>query len=110
MTSIFNVIPIQQEQTPAEVGMGATMLMWTDRHAYTIIEVAKNGKSFVMQQDTARRTDNNGMSECQTWDFTRNPEGAKVTVRMSKKGWRVGGMKGNKVLVGVRDEHFDFSF
>ncbi len=43
------------------VGMGATVLMWTDRHACTIIEVNINrfklARRVTVQYDTAIRTD-----------------------------------------------------
>jgi hypothetical protein len=49
----------------------------------------------------------NGMSESQDCTFAPNPSGHIVTVRMTKKGWR---MSGCKVLVGVRDSYYDYSF
>lgn len=110
MSQIWNHVRLTEEVATPKVGDGATMLLYTDRHAYTITSVAKSGKSFTMQRDTVKRVDTNGMSESQDYEFTRNEQGETVTVRMSKKGWRVGGMRGNKVLVGCRDEYFDFSF
>lgn len=97
--------------TPAglvpEVGMGATQLCYTDRHAYTVIEVSKSGKTCKVQADKAIRTDNNGMSEMQSYTFERNPEGAIVTLRKTKKGWT---HKGQRFALGYRSEYHDYSF
>lgn len=96
------------------VGMGATELGWTDRHAYTVTSVSKNGKVVQVQQDTATRTDKNGMSESQSYDFTPNPEGSKRTVTLRKNGCWVakgGSMKGGtRFAIGHRSEYHDYSF
>jgi hypothetical protein len=113
-----------------EVGMGATALSYSDRHAFTIINVGKDGKSFTMQQDIAKRTDNRGMSESQDYEYIADSLGIIREVRLGKDGrwhevsdiWRTdknhpdGGKWGKTivgtkvVLVGVRDEYYDFSF
>ncbi len=91
--------------TPA-VGMGATILMWTDSHAATITRVSPSGKSFWMVQDVATRTDKNGMSECQDYAFTPGT-GPEIMVRQTKRGWKCnrGGVR-----VGDRREYHDYSF
>lgn len=91
------------------VGMGATILGWTDRHACTIIEVSKSGKTIKIQQDTAIRTDKNGMSDCQSYDYSPDPDGCIREVRLTKKGWKITG-GGSSVRIGDRDEHYDYSF
>lgn len=110
MSQIWNHVALAEEVATPVVGAGATMLLYTDRHAYTITSVAKSGKSFTMQRDNAKRVDNNGLSESQVYEITPDTNGPVTKVRMTKKGWRVGGMRGNKVLVGCRDEYYDFSF
>lgn len=94
-----------------EVGMGATYIGYTDRHAYTVIEVV-NPKCIVVQQDTARRTDKNGMSDSQSWEFERNPNGRRVTLTLRKNGdWRETGTRsGGTFLIGERMEYYDYSF
>jgi len=108
--SIVNMVQRDSRQPTPEVGMGATRLMWTDRHAYTVIEVSRNGKRCVVQRDKATRTDSNGMSDCQTWAYEPDPNGYKATLSLRKDGrWRrVGGTC--LFAVGWRDEHFDYSF
>ena len=107
MSQLLNHVRVTQEMATPVSGMGATLVMHSDREPYTILTVSKSGKSFTMQEDSATRNDMNGMSESQDCTFAPNPSGHIVTVRMTKKGWR---MSGCKVLVGVRDSYYDYSF
>jgi len=93
------------------VGMGVTELMWSDRHAYTIIEVI-DSKTLKVQQDTATRTDSNGMSDSQDYRFEPNPQGHTVIITLRKSGrWmRKGEQKGSGWTIGSRSEYHDFSF
>ena len=96
-----------------EVGMGATMLSWTDRKAATIIEVSKSGKRITIQPDKSTRTDSNGMSDSQTYTFEPNPKAYTTEYSLRKNGrWvRVGdSMTGSSLLVGLREEYYDYSF
>ena len=99
-----------------EVGMGATELMFSDRHACTIVEVSKSGKQLWVIQDKATRTDNNGMSESQEYTFeTVEDKGTnRQHYKLRKNGCWVqagGSMKnGTRLLVGKRDEYYDYSF
>jgi hypothetical protein len=106
------------------VGMGATLLSWTDRHAATIVEVGKDkqGRWIVtVQDDNAKRTDNNGFSEVQVYEYTRNPNGSKSMFRYEDgKGWRsvcrnakgrvVLTESGNGLRIGDREKYHDYSF
>lgn len=93
-----------------EVGMGATMIMHTDRRAYTIIEV-KSPSVIVVQCDTPIRTDSYGMSEVQSYRFEMNPQSQDIRiVRRNRYGeWKQQG-GGWSFLVGKRLEHHDYSF
>lgn len=107
-----------------QVGDGATFTIATDSHACTIIEVNRNGREVVLQQDRAIRTDNNGMSDCQDYRFERNPNGAlyRVSKRTLKNGkgeiirvvWKQVGhptrSPGCYASLGGRHEYHDFSF
>jgi hypothetical protein len=100
--------------TPAtpEVGMGATQLCGSDRHAYTVIEVL-SPKKIRVQADKATRTDKNGMSEQQKYTFAPNPEGSVVTLTLRKNGcWIAQGesIKGIRYALGYRSEYHDYSF
>jgi hypothetical protein len=92
---------------PAVVGDGATLIQWTDRTACTIERVSASGKTFWMREDTAKRVDNRGRSEHQTYRYLPNPLGRLWTVRMTKHGWSIGGLN---VLVGGRAHYYDYSF
>ena len=103
-----------------EVGMGATMLGWTDRYPGTVI--AWDGKVLTVQGDTATRTDSNGMSESQEYDYTPDPSGSLTRFKRDRQGmWREvhtsekgrlvfceGG--GNGLILGRREKYYDFSF
>lgn len=95
--------------TPA-LGMGCTVLHYSDRTAHTVIYVSKSGKTAWIRRDKALRTDGNGMSDSQTYTYTPDPEGEQSQIRLSKHGdWRQVGTK-YPVLLGARREYFDFSF
>lgn len=107
--SLNNRIMESATPTTPEVGMGATITMWSDRHAYTIVEV-KSPSTIVIQQDIATRTDKNGMSDSQTYEFKANPDGAKFNVTRRRDGkWKVAGST-QVVVIGHRSEYHDFSF
>ena len=60
------------------VGMGATLLSWSDRHAGTIVETfTKNGSLYIkVQEDKAIRVDKNGMSESQSYEYMADLNGS----------------------------------
>jgi hypothetical protein len=97
-----------------EIGMGATILGWTDRSACTIIEVSKSGKLIRVQKDIATRTDGLGMTDAQQYTYEADPNGYTRTFTLRKNGAWVGKgetMKGGtKCLVGARMEYYDYSF
>lgn len=104
------------------VGDGATTLLYTDRHAATVIAVDEKRKIVTVQRDFAQRVDSNGLSECQEYEYSCDPYGYKEHFRLGKDNrwsqvrwndetnrWNyVPG--GSGVLFGDRDEYYDFSF
>ena len=111
-------------QPEPEVGMGATILMYSDRHAATItkVETHKNTILIEVQEDHSKRTDNNGMSECQSYSYTPNPKGSKSLFRFNTKTqkWdyvvvnpetdRLCKSNGCGLIIGKRMEYYDYSF
>ena len=101
-----------------EVGMGATILSWSDRNPATVI--GWNGKLLTVQYDKAIRTDSNGMSECQQYDYERDPDGAIRHYKLTPKGWfevsfneetqRWNTVGKGGVAVGYREKFYDYSF
>lgn len=96
------------------IGMGCTKCMWSDREAYTIIDVSENRKTIVVQRDSVKRIDSNGMSESQEYEYTQDPNGEIEVVTLRKNGrWITQGepMKnGTGWLIGERCEYYDYSF
>jgi hypothetical protein len=110
--SVVNMVTDSYRSPEPEVGMGATILMWSDRYAATVVEVKrfKTGQragqvsAVVVTQDTAKRVDDNGMSESQKYEFTSNPDGQRKVFKVDKAG-RFKGLS-----LGHRSEYYDYSF
>lgn len=104
--SLVNHIMSRASSPAPVVGMGCTILCWTDRRAATIVNVTP--KQIHVKRDIATRADGNGMSESQTYTYAPNPEALPEVFRLTKKGWR--NSSGNGLLIGERREYYDFSF
>lgn len=125
--SVFNHIDSRAVRGEPEpyVGMGATILHWTDRSAATIVKIETiRGVTYVTtQDDNAVRKDKNGMSESQDYEYSADPMGR---IRVFKKhpktgfwmfcvlnsdtGRYVQQKHGSGLKIGVRDEYYDYSF
>lgn len=93
-----------------KVGDGATIQMYSDRHACTVVQVSKSGHRVIIQQDHARRTDQNGMSEVQEYDFAEDKEGKLWTCTRKDDGrYQIAGGNTGMVYFGYRSEYRDFS-
>lgn len=98
------------------VGEGATEVCWTDRHAYTVIEVSEDGKRCVIQRDKAIKNFQ-GMTDSQDYTYERDENGVKRELVFKWKAWRTDAGKGYEtrypkinMQFGRRDEYYDFSF
>jgi len=102
-----------------QVGMGATLLSWTDRYPATVVEW--DGKIIAVTEDDYVRTDKNGMSESQEYEFTPNPNRARQYFRREKNGSWVSIRKNEEtgrwnrtecggLIVGFRKKYHDYSF
>ncbi len=89
------------------VGMGATIVMWSDRHAATIVKVTRT--QIHVQQDNARRIDGNGVSIYQEYEYTPNPKAKIIVYRKTKRGYRETG-GGSWLRIGEREEYYDPDF
>lgn len=104
------------------IGMGATILCWTDRHAATITEVFKKGKfTYVgVKRDFAKRVDKNGQSEDQEYKFSPNEKAFTKYFRYDGESWQAvyknedtGRWKkhdSHGLRIGERLEYYDPSF
>jgi hypothetical protein len=112
--SLMNHLYANAKHPEPTVGMGATICGWTDRDGATVVAVGKNGKSVTVQEDTATRTDNNGMSDMQSYSHTPNPEASRQTFTLRKNGrWvREGSAmgQGTTLSLGHRSTYYDYSF
>jgi hypothetical protein len=118
--SLINHIYSKSTPTIPTVGMGATVLQWTDRSAGTVISIEKNIAS--VQDDNYVRTDTNGMSDVQDYDFSPNLDGRVRNYRFNKRTDRWDEVSINKktgrwikngsqsIIFGRRDHYYDFSF
>jgi hypothetical protein len=105
--------PLGSRVAPAPtVGMGGTVLGWSDRYAVTVVAVSKSGREVSVTTDTATRTDTNGMSESQTYEFTSNMNHTPRVYRLGKYGWREKGSggKGSALRLGYRSAYHDYTF
>ena len=66
------------------VGMGVTLKVGTDRYVYTIINVNNSKKQIKIQQDICKRTDSNGHSADQTYEYYNNPNGKIIILSLRK--------------------------
>lgn len=87
--SLVNHLLSRAPTTLPEIGDAATVTHWTDRSAATVINVFQKGKYnyVVVQEDNAVRVDDNGLSEIQDYEYTRNPEGITSTFRITDNGY-----------------------
>lgn len=104
-----------QERTgiKPEIGMGVTEMCWSDRHPYEVIAI-KDDRHITVRALNAKRIDNNGMSECQEYEYTSNPENITVNLFLTKAGeWRekYGRSLGDtRYAIGFAEKYHDYSF
>lgn len=93
------------KQPTAKVGDGATVILWTDRYAGTIVKTTRC--QIHVQRDIAQRQDTRGMSESQDYTYTSDPKGQVYIFRKTKRGYKSGSFG---LAIGYRDEYYDYSF
>lgn len=71
--SVTNRILESRKQTEKiEVGTGVTEICWSDRHAYEVVKVIDD-KHLLIRRCDSKRIDDNGMSDCQEYEYTLIP-------------------------------------
>lgn len=102
---------MENEAVIPVVGMGATKVSGSDRYPYTIVHV-EDRRNIVVQADGYRRTDNNGLSEDQEYEYTQNPDAAPILLTLRKSGiWRmIRTARGAYFVIGSRRAYRDPSF
>ena len=95
--SFFNWMMSKNKSVPV-VGAGATILLWSDRHAYEVIEVNEKEKSCVIQRYAPTRLDKLGMSDSQDYEYK------ELTEQKVKLYYRWGGWKSRRDSVTFTEE------
>jgi hypothetical protein len=95
------------------IGLPCTRKMYSDRHAGTIIQLISE-KCVLWQRDKARRVHpyEGGVPEREEYTYARDTQGETRRVTLRKNGqWVEQGepMTGTRYVMGIRDEHYDFS-
>jgi len=85
--SVQNRISAECEMPKPEVGMGVTELLWSDRDPWEVIEVISE-KKIRIRELGYKRTDNDGISEHQEYEFFQNPDGNVKTLVLRNGKWR----------------------
>jgi hypothetical protein len=120
------VAPVDGVPVPV-VGKGATICLYSDRKACTVIRVSDSGKTAWIQEDKAKLLNgfNSGEEDAlhfepggfaghtsgtQRWECTRDPKGPKYRVSRRKNGhWYLANSQ-TRVRMGTRDHYHDFNF
>src|SRR3990167_643851 len=68
--NIFNRLDERRKAGSPTVGMGATILMYSDRHAATIVDLHNN--RVAIQEDHSIRTDSKGQCDSQSYSYERD--------------------------------------
>jgi hypothetical protein len=106
--SLINGVLATNSKNPV-VGMGATKLGWTDRHAYTVVHVCSPRK-VIVRRDNATLVAGSCATEYQKYNFEPGQEGFDKTVTLRKDGkWRVAN-DGSLFTIGERSEYRDPTF
>ena len=115
--SLMNHMMSNSSKQP-KVGEGATVLGRTDRKAYEVISVSKDGKEVVLQRYSPRRIDDRGMTDAQDYIYDTLIE-SYLTLRLRYGKWYVKHESNNgekptydkvHVIFGERTEYYDYSF
>lgn len=112
--SLHNQIMSTAHHLHPEVGMGATVCHWTDRSAATISYVNDSGTKLRIRADKATRTDTNGMSDDQSYEYEPIPDAREQAWSRRKDGtWHPVGQSTKtspSLLIGRRSTYYDYSF
>jgi hypothetical protein len=116
--SFFNHL-MSNDITPPVVGKGATILLWSDRHAYFVDSVSSDGKEVTITRANPIREDQNGMCDVQEYRYERNTDAQLEVIKFTYGKWRrvyTNGWTGKKetqpinIIFGTMREYYDYSF
>ena len=111
--SLQNRLAEMTKQPKPEIGMFATEMLWSDRKPYEIVAI-KDERHITVRGLDWKRTDHNGISESQEYEYTSNPENHKCELFLTKNGrWveRIDRHYGCTTFVlGFAERYYDPSF
>lgn len=91
-----------------EVGMGLTVVHYTDRSAGTVTRVSPSGKTLWYTDDDAQRIDKLGMTDSgQQYAFTPRKDAPERKALLRNGCWK---SNGQSLIVGRREAYYDYSF
>lgn len=104
-----------------KVGTPATQYLWSDTHAYEVVEVI-NQKHIFVRRLNAKRVDKNYMSECQEYEYSSS-NARPIELKKMKHGWKevrhYTDSEGKdhtyttekwNISFGIAQEYYDYSF
>src|SRR5208337_5541200 len=115
MSDVNTKVMTPDGKTQLVIGLGATLSGWP----YTVIEFNASGKasdefliatSVTVTRDDYKRTDKNGLSESQNYEYTTNPHAEPEKCRWSNKFKCYRTKGGTRVHVGHRRAYQNPSF
>lgn len=74
------------DESLTEAGQGATIVLFSDRLAATIVDRSKSGKQITVQRDIATMVEGDAYSESQTYTYERNTGAACEVYSLRKSG------------------------
>lgn len=92
------------------VGEGVTQIVGSDRYPFTVSRVHENGLRCWVKADEFKRTDKNGQSESQTYEYTPDPNADEVELRWNGKRWANVGKLKSTYRIGEREAYVDPPF
>lgn len=104
--TLTNLVYSEDKTPEPKNGDGATLLCYSDRHAYTVVGVGQN--HILVTRDNAERTDENFEVGPQEYSYSIDPDAEIQKAVLKKDGnYYLGGQV---IKVGYRSENYDYSF
>lgn len=104
--TLTNLVYAEDKSPKPKIGDGATLICWSDRRAYTIVDVNKT--YIIATRDKVERTDRNYQKGPQEYSYRTDPEAVPERANLRKDGnYYIGGQV---IRIGYRNEYEDPNF